>query len=169
MDSPRRGGRSEQKLRAIIVGGSIAGLSCAHALLKSGVCRVMVLEKARALTGSSHGAGLGVDAAACEALEDWGLRDKLFLKSKPLDREEVSILNHPQSWRLFLFHRAVRHTSVWNSWGQEHFFLEGFSRSFSTNISAQSVVLCLSLPRDGSGSELTVSGNWLLSMVGMFW
>ncbi|KAG6555957.1 hypothetical protein Mapa_001897 [Marchantia paleacea] len=87
MESPRRGGRSE-KLRAIIVGGSIAGLSCAHALLKSGVCRVMVLEKARALTGSSQGAGLGVDATACEALEDWGLRDKLFLKSKPLDGEE---------------------------------------------------------------------------------
>lgn len=78
---------NDGKLRVIIIGGSIAGLCCAHALLKSGVCRVMVLEKARALSAAAE-AGLAIDKLSCEAFEDWGLRDTLFRMSKPLDNEE---------------------------------------------------------------------------------
>jgi 2-polyprenyl-6-methoxyphenol hydroxylase-like FAD-dependent oxidoreductase len=81
------GNRNDGSIRVIIIGGSIAGLCCAHALLKSGVCRVMVLERAKEL--QSCGAGLAIDQLSCEAFEDWGLRDSLFRMSKPLDNEEV--------------------------------------------------------------------------------
>ncbi|CAM6096248.1 unnamed protein product [Calypogeia fissa] len=74
------------KLRVIIIGGSVAGLCCAHALLRSGVCRVMVLEKAKSLTDT--GTGLAIDQLSCEAFEEWGLRDSLFRMSKTLDSEE---------------------------------------------------------------------------------
>ena len=36
----------------IIVGGSCGGLACAHALLKSGKCRVTVLERAPSITAA---------------------------------------------------------------------------------------------------------------------
>ncbi|CAM6116199.1 unnamed protein product [Calypogeia fissa] len=71
------------KLKVIIIGGSICGLCCAHAFLKSGVCSsLVVLEKASSLTAA--GAGLGIDERSIQALEDWGLRDELFRHTLPL-------------------------------------------------------------------------------------
>lgn len=55
--------------RAIIVGGSIAGVSCAHALMLAG-WDVVVLEKTGAPpTGSPTGAGLGLDPLAQKLIE----------------------------------------------------------------------------------------------------
>lgn len=80
-----------KKTRVVVVGGSIAGLSCAHALLKAEWCEVIVFEKARSV--SAAGAGLGLDPDACAALQHWGLGDALMQRSLPLDMEEVS--SHP--------------------------------------------------------------------------
>ena len=42
-------------IHALVIGGSIGGLSAAHALLKAG-CRVTVLERAPSVSGNSLGA-----------------------------------------------------------------------------------------------------------------
>ncbi|CAN6456218.1 unnamed protein product [Victoria cruziana] len=59
-----------KKGRAIVVGGSVAGLSCAHALMQAG-CEVVVLEKVRRPSGSATGAGLGLDPQSCRFLSRW--------------------------------------------------------------------------------------------------
>jgi 2-polyprenyl-6-methoxyphenol hydroxylase-like FAD-dependent oxidoreductase len=82
-------GEKEMK-KVVVVGGSIAGLSCAHAFLKAKGWEVVVLEKARSV--SSAGAGLGLDPEACDALKDWGIGDGLLQQSLPLSIEEVSLL-----------------------------------------------------------------------------
>jgi hypothetical protein len=88
--SEERGmGKNEMK-KVVVVGGSIAGLSCAHAFLKAKGWEVVVLEKARSV--SSAGAGLGLDPESCDALKDWGIGDGLLQQSLPLSIEEVNLL-----------------------------------------------------------------------------
>ncbi|XVF88171.1 hypothetical protein PTKIN_Ptkin19aG0028900 [Pterospermum kingtungense] len=61
----------KSKGKAIIVGGSIAGVSCAHALTSVG-WEVVVLEKTGAPpTGSPTGAGLGLDPLAQHLIDSW--------------------------------------------------------------------------------------------------
>ena len=90
--STEMGGKDAQakKRRVVVVGGSIAGLSCAHSLLRSSEwLEVVVFEKARSV--SAAGAGLGLDSRACDALRAWGLGDALEASSLPLSMEEVSL------------------------------------------------------------------------------
>ncbi|KVH99750.1 uncharacterized protein LOC112519599 [Cynara cardunculus var. scolymus] len=59
------------KGRAVVVGGSIAGLCSAHALLSAG-WQVVVLEKTTAPpTGSPTGAGLGLDPLSRTVINSW--------------------------------------------------------------------------------------------------
>ncbi|KAG0560071.1 hypothetical protein KC19_10G152400 [Ceratodon purpureus] len=88
------GGKNEQakKRRVVVVGGSIAGLCCAHGLLRSSEwLEVVVFERARSV--SSAGAGLGLDSRACDALRDWGLGDALEASSLPLFMEENRVVD----------------------------------------------------------------------------
>ncbi|KAJ1259763.1 hypothetical protein BS78_10G181300 [Paspalum vaginatum] len=56
---------------AVVVGGSVAGLACAHAVAGEG-WEVVVLEKASApAAGGGTGAGLGLDAQSMETLARW--------------------------------------------------------------------------------------------------
>jgi 2-polyprenyl-6-methoxyphenol hydroxylase-like FAD-dependent oxidoreductase len=56
---------------AVVVGGSVAGLACAHAVAGAG-WDVVVLEKAAApAAGGGTGAGLGLDAQSMETLARW--------------------------------------------------------------------------------------------------
>ncbi|CAN6201211.1 unnamed protein product [Urochloa humidicola] len=56
---------------AVVVGGSVAGLACAHAAAGAG-WDVVVLEKAAApVAGGGTGAGLGLDAQSMETLARW--------------------------------------------------------------------------------------------------
>ncbi|KAH9323536.1 hypothetical protein KI387_018175 [Taxus chinensis] len=73
-------------MKVVVVGGSIAGLACAHALLLAGCKQVIVLEKARTLT--SAGAGLGLDPKTCQALAEWGLLQQLMDTTLPLAMEQ---------------------------------------------------------------------------------
>ncbi|XP_051151200.1 uncharacterized protein LOC127265453 [Andrographis paniculata] len=60
-----------RKAKAVVVGGSIAGLSCAHALIAAG-WEVVVLEKTGApRAGCATGAGLGLDPLAQKILRSW--------------------------------------------------------------------------------------------------
>lgn len=89
---------TERQLEAVVVGGSIAGLSVAHALLKAG-CKVTVLERA---AGKAHsaGAGLGLDRDACDAVASFGLGEGLQAASIPLPNEEVRAVVGKEAIRL---------------------------------------------------------------------
>ncbi|XP_047966725.1 aurachin C monooxygenase/isomerase-like [Salvia hispanica] len=59
------------KGKAVVVGGSIAGLSCAHALITAG-WGVVVLEKTSSpATGCATGAGLGLDLLSQKLIKSW--------------------------------------------------------------------------------------------------
>ncbi|XP_076909440.1 uncharacterized protein LOC143566697 [Bidens hawaiensis] len=61
----------ESNGRAVVVGGSIAGVSAVHALLSAG-WEVVVLEKTTAPpTGSPTGAGLGLDPLSQSIIKSW--------------------------------------------------------------------------------------------------
>jgi len=84
--------KNTEKKRVVVVGGSIAGLSCAHALLRSSQwLEVVVFEKALSVTAA--GAGLGLDTGACDALREWGLGDALEASTLPLSVEEVQFFD----------------------------------------------------------------------------
>ncbi len=40
------------KLDVVIIGGSVGGLACAHALLKTMSCKVTVFERAKAISAA---------------------------------------------------------------------------------------------------------------------
>lgn len=87
----RDGGVGGQQLSVLVVGGSVGGLSCAHALLRAG-CRVQVFEKARAI--APLGAGLALDEVeCCPALREWGLGDALRRYAIPLAVEENRLVD----------------------------------------------------------------------------
>ncbi|XP_038886774.1 aurachin C monooxygenase/isomerase-like [Benincasa hispida] len=82
----------KEKPKAVIVGGSIAGISCAHTLLKAG-WEVQVLERSSTPpTGCSTGAGLALDPLSQRLLQSWLSRPELLLEySLPLATEQVEI------------------------------------------------------------------------------
>ncbi|XP_078432323.1 FAD/NAD(P)-binding oxidoreductase family protein [Wolffia australiana] len=70
--------------KAIVVGGSIAGLSVAHALL-SAKWEVIVIEKtARPPSGNPTGAGLGLDQQSQQLLSSWISPDFIEQQTLPL-------------------------------------------------------------------------------------
>lgn len=78
------------KGKAVVVGGSIAGLSCAHALIAAG-WGVVVLEKTSCpATGCATGAGLGLDPLAQKLIKSWlDQPHKLDLATLPLTIDQV--------------------------------------------------------------------------------
>ena len=72
-----------EKPKAVVVGGSIAGISCAHTLALAG-WDVVVLEKSCGpTTGSPTGAGLGLDPLAQRLIQSW-LHNPQLLHSSTL-------------------------------------------------------------------------------------
>lgn len=57
--------------RAVIVGGSIAGLSCAHALIAAGWKATVIEKSTSPPSGSPTGAGLGLDRQSRDLLGRW--------------------------------------------------------------------------------------------------
>ncbi|KAE8705922.1 Acyl-CoA N-acyltransferases (NAT) superfamily protein [Hibiscus syriacus] len=93
----------KKKAKAIIVGGSIAGVSCAHALSSIG-WEVVVLEKTGAPpTGSPTGAGLGLDPLSQTLITSWlGNPQLLQQATLPLtiDQNQATDGVTKESWTL---------------------------------------------------------------------
>lgn len=71
------------------MGGSIAGLSCAHALIAAGWDVVVVEKSAAPPTGSPTGAGLGLDPQSIHFLDSWlGQPDVLRQATLPLSIDQ---------------------------------------------------------------------------------
>lgn len=79
-----------KKGKAIIVGGSIAGVSCAHSLTLAG-WDVLVLEKSSEPPARSPtGAGLGLDPQARQIIKSWLPRPHLLDEiTLPLSIDQV--------------------------------------------------------------------------------
>ncbi|XP_021746415.1 uncharacterized protein LOC110712262 [Chenopodium quinoa] len=87
--------RSEKgQPKAVVVGGSIAGISCAHALLSAG-WQVVVVEKSVGPTsGSPTGAGLGLDPLVCNIINSWLGHSALLNKATlPLTFDQNQVTN----------------------------------------------------------------------------
>lgn len=80
----------KRKKKAVVVGGSIAGISCAHALIAAG-WDVVVLEKTCSPpTGSATGAGLGLDPLAQKIIQSWLQQPQLLqMTTLPLEIDQV--------------------------------------------------------------------------------
>ncbi|GLT60917.1 hypothetical protein SLA2020_336570 [Shorea laevis] len=93
----------KEKPKAVVVGGSIAGVSCAHALISAG-WDVVVLEKSCApITGSPTGAGLGLDPLAQTLIQSWLQHPELLHNSTfPLtvDLNQATDSEKKVSWTL---------------------------------------------------------------------
>lgn len=76
--------------KVVVVGGSIAGLSCAHALIAAG-WNVVVLEKTCSPpTGCATGAGLALDTVSLKLIQPWIKQPQLLQRlTLPLKIEHV--------------------------------------------------------------------------------
>ncbi|XXG47622.1 hypothetical protein AAC387_Pa02g2237 [Persea americana] len=92
-----------KKARAVVVGGSIAGVSCAHALTLAG-WDVVVLEKSCAPpSGSPTGAGLSLDPQTCQLIESWLPHPDLLLQATlhlSIDQDQATDSEKKISWTL---------------------------------------------------------------------
>lgn len=80
----------QKKPKAVIVGGSIAGVSCAHTLILAGWDVVVVEKSYAAPTGSPTGAGLGLDPLALKLIQSWIKEPELLNKATlPLTIDQV--------------------------------------------------------------------------------
>ncbi|PYH98720.1 putative monooxygenase [Aspergillus ellipticus CBS 707.79] len=80
-------GPGKQRFRVVIVGGSIAGLTLAHCLLRSGIDFV-VLE-ARADVAPQEGASIGIMPNGSRILEQMGMLDDCLVTTAPLKRNFI--------------------------------------------------------------------------------
>lgn len=115
-------GEGKRAPKAIVVGGSIAGLSCAHALIGAG-WDVTVIEKTMsAPTGSPSGAGLSLEPQAIEVVNRW-LGDPSILSDiafgvaavvhQTYDKEKKAIQTlRRDSFDDFISHRSVHWTDL---------------------------------------------------------
>ncbi|CAJ1972115.1 unnamed protein product [Sphenostylis stenocarpa] len=146
----------EGKPRAVIVGGSIAGISTAHALTLSG-WNVIVLEKTNAPpTRSSTGAGLGLDP----------LSQKNH-SNQATDNEKVSrTLARDESFNFKAAHWADLHGLLYNAlpstvflWG--HLFLSFHISDDKGSVKAKAKVL-------DTGTVIEIVGDFLVAADGCF-
>ncbi|KAL6985324.1 hypothetical protein U1Q18_018700 [Sarracenia purpurea var. burkii] len=133
------GGRKKGK--AIVVGGSIAGLSCAHALTLAG-WDVVVVEKSNSPpSGSPTGAGVGLDPVSQKILRSW-LRSPHLLHHSTLpltiDQNQATDNEKNISWALtrdenFNFraaHWADLHSLLYNALPPDIFLWDHLYLSF---------------------------------------
>ncbi|XP_059658077.1 uncharacterized protein LOC132304426 [Cornus florida] len=164
-----------KKPKAVVVGGSIAGLSCAHALILAG-WDVVVLEKSCAPpSGSPTGAGLGLDPLAQQLIESWlGPPGLLHKASMPLtiDQDQAtdsekkisSTLTRDENFNFRAAHWADLHGLLSNALPQDifcwgHLFLSFCSSDDKTCVEVKTKVI-------ETGKIIKIVGNLLVAADG---
>ncbi|KAK7384734.1 hypothetical protein VNO78_30435 [Psophocarpus tetragonolobus] len=167
----------EGKPRAIIVGGSIAGTSSAHALTLAG-WNVIVLEKTNApLTGNPTGAGLGLDPLSQRIIQSWIPEPQLLHSiTVPLtiDQNQVTDIEEKVSWPLardesFNFraaHWADLHGLLYNALPSNVFLWGHFFLSFHVADDKGSVIVKAKVLETGEVIEIV--GDLLVAADGSF-
>ncbi|KAJ6354605.1 hypothetical protein OIU77_005248 [Salix suchowensis] len=122
----------KKKAKAVIVGGSTAGVSCAHALISAG-WDVVVLEKSsQPPRGSPTGAGLALDRQAINIIDSWLPQPQLLQQTTlPLtidqnqtadgEKEASRILTRDEDFNFRAAHWADLHGLLYNALPAEVF------------------------------------------------
>ncbi|GAV70538.1 FAD_binding_3 domain-containing protein [Cephalotus follicularis] len=168
--------KKQSKPKAVIVGGSIAGLSCAHTLLSAG-WEVVVLEKscAPSSTVSPTGAGLGLDPTSQRLIESWlGQPELLHKATLPLaiDQNQATDGDKKVSWTLtrhesFNFraaHWADLHGLLYNALPPDIFFWGHLFHSFTVSVDKTSVKVSVKLLQ--TNEIIEIDGNILVAADG---
>ncbi|KAL5729489.1 hypothetical protein ACHQM5_002432 [Ranunculus cassubicifolius] len=139
--------------KAVVVGGSIGGVSCAHSLIKAG-WDVVVIEKTPAPpSGSPTGAGLGIDPQSQNYIQSWlphhpqALRDSTF----PLDidlnqatdsEKKISwTLTRDENFNIRAAHWADLHGLLYGALPPNIFLWGHLFHSFSTSDDKTTVIV----------------------------
>ncbi|KAH7524720.1 uncharacterized protein LOC107421255 [Ziziphus jujuba] len=166
--------------KAIIVGGSIAGVSCAHTLILAG-WDVVVLEKSYAApTGSPTGAGLGLDPLAQRLIRSWLKQPQLLHNATlplTIDQNQATDGETKVSWKLtrdeqFNFraaHWADLHGLLYNAlppnifqWG--HHFLSFCIESDRKSVKVKAKVIQTNETKEIVG-DLLIAADGCLSSI----
>ncbi|KAJ6434976.1 hypothetical protein OIU84_000259 [Salix udensis] len=147
----------KKKAKAIIVGGSTAGVSCAHALISAG-WDVVVLEKSsQPPRGSPTGAGLALDRQSINIIESWLPQPQLLQQTTlPLtidqnqtadgEKEASRMLTRDEDFNFRAAHWADLHGLLYNAlpaevflWG--HLFISFRTSGDNTSVTVEAKVL----------------------------
>lgn len=162
------------KPKAVIVGGSIAGVSCAHALIRTG-WDVVVIEKSRKPPkGSPTGAGLSLDPLSQELIRSWTgcpelLRDITCPLTSDLnqaidDEKTRKILARDDHFHHRAAHWASLHDHLFTALPPEIFLWGHLFLSFSVSNDKQSVKMKAQVLDTGETTE--VCGDLLIAADG---
>ncbi|KAJ4707948.1 Monooxygenase, FAD-binding protein [Melia azedarach] len=164
-----------KKGKVVIVGGSIAGVSCAHALISAG-WDVVVLEKAGGPpTGSPTGAGLGLDPLVQRIIQSWLRGDTRLLQTATLpltiDQNQAtdnakasSTLARDENFNFRAAHWADLHGLLYNGL-PTHIFLWGHQYlSFSVSEVRASVTVKTKVLQ--TNEVIEIEGNLLVAADG---
>ncbi|MED6194585.1 hypothetical protein PIB30_029963 [Stylosanthes scabra] len=163
------------KAKAVIIGGSIAGISSAHALISAG-WDVLLIEKTTAPpTGSPTGAGLGLDPLSQQIIQSWlPLPQLLNNTTVPLtiDQNQVTdsekkisrTLARDESFNFRAAHWADLHGLLYNAlppgiflWG--HLFLSFHVVDYNSSVTIKAKVL-------KTGEVIDIVGDLLVAADG---
>ncbi|KAI4380941.1 hypothetical protein MLD38_007069 [Melastoma candidum] len=165
-----------KKPKAVIVGGSIAGVSCAHALMLAG-WEVVVLEKShRPPEGSPTGAGLGLNVLSLDIVGSWlGQPEALLSITKPMvsdqnqaveGRKIVRTLTSDETFNHRSAHWSDLHHLLYRALPPEIFLWGHLFLSFSVSDEKESVSVEAKLLQ--SDKTIKVVGDLLVAADGCF-
>ncbi|KAL1552482.1 6-hydroxynicotinate 3-monooxygenase-like [Salvia divinorum] len=171
---------AKRKAKAVVVGGSIAGISCAHSLIAAG-WDVVVLEKTNSPpNGCATGAGLGVDTVSLKLIEKWTQQPQLLQQlSLPMtieheqttdgDKKIAWTLSRDEHFNFRAVHWADLHNLLHSSlqrdvvlWG--HLFLSFSISDDKTNVKVLAKVLQTNEPVE-IVADLLVAADGCLSSI----
>ncbi|XP_030543119.1 aurachin C monooxygenase/isomerase-like [Rhodamnia argentea] len=167
------------KPKAVIVGGSIAGVSCAHALIRAG-WDVVVMEKSRRPPkGSPAGAGLSLDPLSQELIRSWTGRPELLrditspvtidLNQAINDEKTRKVLARDENFNHRAAHWAALHDHLFSALPPQLFLWGHLFLSFSVSSDTRSVKIKAQVLDTGETTEvdgdLLVAADGCLSLI----
>ncbi|KAL2318110.1 hypothetical protein Fmac_031986 [Flemingia macrophylla] len=165
-----------EKPKAVIVGGSIAGISSAHALTLAG-WEVLVLEKTTSPpTGSPTGAGLGLNSLSQQIIHSWLHNSQQLLHNTTLpltidqnhatdsEKKVSCILTRDESFHFRAAHWADLHGLLYNTLPSNVFLWGHLFLSFHVADDKGSVIVKATVLETGEVIELV--GNLLVAADG---